>query len=96
MNIYEAESVVNFFGGMLSCIEILSSYNVLDEDNILKSEVYKNYHIDGLLKAVELVEANDLVKSHGGLEAARQHAHKDCFTYNKELLAACYLVGQCS
>ena len=44
----------------------------------------------------EVIAANDLVKSNGGLEAARQEAHKDCFAYNKELLAACYLVGQCS
>ena len=43
-----------------------------------------------------IIAANALVKSHGGLEAARQEAHKDCFAYNKELLAACYLVNQCS
>ena len=42
------------------------------------------------------VEAYELVKSHGGLETAQQEAHKDCFAYNKELLAACYLVNQCS
>lgn len=42
------------------------------------------------------VKAQTLVKSYGGLETARQEAHKDCFAYNKELLAACYLVNQCS
>lgn len=43
-----------------------------------------------------IIAANALVKSYGGLEAAQQEAHKDCFAYNKELLAACYLVNQCS
>ena len=43
-----------------------------------------------------IIAANALVKSYGGLEAARQEAHKDCFAYDKELLAACYLVNQCS
>ena len=43
-----------------------------------------------------IIAAHALVKSYGGLEAARQEAHKDCFDYNKELLAACYLVNQCS
>lgn len=43
-----------------------------------------------------IITANALVKYHGGLEAARKEAHKDCFAYNKELLAACYLVNQCS
>lgn len=43
-----------------------------------------------------IIAAHALVKSYGGLEAARQEAHKDCFAYDKELLAACYLVNQCS
>lgn len=49
-----------------------------------------------LTELKKYLDAYALVKSYGGLEAARQEAHKDCFVYNKELLAACYLVGQCS
>ena len=43
-----------------------------------------------------IIAANALVKSYGGLETARQEAYRDCFAYDKELLAACYLVNQCS
>lgn len=58
-----------------------------------ESGMYDKISIDDLDKAVK---AHILVESHGGLEAARQEAHKDCFAYDKELLAACYLVNQCS
>ena len=49
-----------------------------------------------LTELKQYLNAYDLVESHGGLETARQEAHKDCFVYNKELLAGCYLVNQCS
>ena len=58
-----------------------------------ESGMYDKISIDDLDIAVK---AHILIKSYGGLESARQEAHKDCFAYNKELLAACYLVGQCS
>lgn len=53
-------------------------------------------YIFSLLEIKQYLDAFSLVESHGGLEATRQEAHKDCFAYNKELFAACYLVGQCS
>lgn len=58
-----------------------------------ESGMYDKISIDDLDIAVK---AHILVESYGGLEAARQEAHKDCFAYDKELLAACYLVNQCS
>ena len=53
-------------------------------------------YLFSLLELKQYLDAFSLVESYGGLEAARQEAHKDCFVYNKELLAACYLVNQCS
>lgn len=40
-----------------------------------------------------LVNAYELVESYGGLASARKEAHKDCFEFNRPLLAACYLVA---
>lgn len=42
MKIYEAKSVINFFGGLLSSKEILASYDSLVEGSIFKSVIQKN------------------------------------------------------
>ena len=45
-------------------------------------------YLFSLLELKQYLNAYDTVESHGGLEAARQEAHKDCFAYNKELLSS--------
>ena len=57
-------------------------------------EKHKEYMFE-TQEVKRLVESHELIKSCGGLDAARKEAHKNCFDFNAPLLKAIADVESC-
>lgn len=58
---------------------------------VINTKYYGGVHAETVR---EYLEAYALVQSHGGLNNARKEAHKNCFSYDNQLMKACYLMRE--
>lgn len=76
----------------MKATEFVKKYGWDHSKDVAKGWITNYENID-LNDLQNLVNAYELVESYGGLASARKEAHKDCFEFNRPLLAACYLVA---
>ena len=56
MNKYECESVIEFWGGIESCKNLINSFNADGLCEERKADIERNYKISMIIEAVEILE----------------------------------------